>query len=98
MDSTTEWIENEDTDMQTRGYKIVGDNLDKTFRPQCQTAERITQTMYYFHSYAVKDIIPSSHLSNIPTEPPLRVDLGSIMYSESCHWSMLTTFAVLVSQ
>ena len=49
-----------------------------------------------FITNAVKDIIPSSHLSDIPPEPPSCV--MTVMYFKSCHWSMLTTFAVLVSR
>ena len=108
VDSTKDWSENEDSDTQSTsdtvvdgehfGFKIVGDNLDKTIRPRYQTAERQTQSLHFFHSYAVKDRIPSSHLSDVPPEPPSRVELDRIMPSESCHRSMLTTFAVLVSR
>lgn len=36
-------------------FKIVGDNIDKSIRPREETLEKHTESLHYFHSYAVKD-------------------------------------------
>ena len=36
-------------------FKIVGDNIDKTIRPRQETSQHHTQSLHYFHSFAVKD-------------------------------------------
>lgn len=82
------------------GYKIVGDNLDKNIRPRFQTMERQTQSMHYFHCYAVVDRIPTMHLTDAPPAPltDLRVDISRITPSEICHCRMKVAFATLVSR
>ena len=49
------------------GFAIVGYNIDKNVRPSYQREDRKTQSLHYFHSYAVKD----------------RVDISSLPYSPS---------------
>lgn len=36
-------------------FKLVGDNVDKSSKPRHETSESHTQSLHYFHSYAVKD-------------------------------------------
>ena len=49
------------------GFKLVGDNLDKTVKPRYMRSDRQTQSLHYFQSYAVKDRVNSSGLSdNLP--------------------------------
>ena len=45
-------------------YIIVGDNLDKSIKPRHMTFDHQTQSIHYFHYYAVQDRINISHLSN----------------------------------
>lgn len=59
------------------GFKIVGDNIDKTVRPRHQTLEKRTQSLHYFHSYAVKDRIDMRDLSD--TKPAL--DLTTLPFT-----------------
>ena len=59
------------------GFKIVGDNIDKTVRPRHQTLENRTQSLHYFHSYAVKDRIDIGDLSD--TKPAL--DLTTLPFT-----------------
>ncbi len=40
---------------QWPGFKIVGDNIDKNVRPSYQRLDRQTQSLCYFHSYAVRN-------------------------------------------
>ena len=80
------------------GFKIVGDNLDKTIRPRFQTTEWQTRTLHYFHTYAVRDRIPSAHLSDTPPALPMHVDIAKILPSESTHRTLAITFTTLVSR
>ena len=45
-------------------YVIVGDNLDKNIRPRHMTSDHQTQSVHYFHCYAVQDRVDFHHLSN----------------------------------
>lgn len=56
------------------GFKMVGDNIDKTLHRRHQTHEKQTVSMHYFHYYAVMDRIDLSHFSDIPPEKPLHID------------------------
>ena len=38
-----------------RGFRLVGDNVDKNVRPSFQRIERRTQSLHYFNAYAVLD-------------------------------------------
>jgi len=42
----------------------VGDNIDKNVKPRDMRAEHQTQSLHYFHSFAVKDRIDFSSLPN----------------------------------
>lgn len=48
--------------------KLVGDNLDKNVKPSLQRHESKSQSLHYFHSYAVKDRVPAASL---PDELPV---------------------------
>ena len=59
------------------GYVMVGDNIDKNVQPAFQRLDRTTQSLHYFHSYAVLNRIDTSgsaflhwHLSKkiLPTQ------------------------------
>ena len=45
-------------------YVIVGDNLDENIRPRHMTSDHQTQSVHYFHCYAVQDRVDFHHLSN----------------------------------
>ena len=47
------------------GFKIVGDNIDKNIRPSFQRCDYQTKSFHYFNSYAVKDRIDLSDVSDI---------------------------------
>lgn len=38
-----------------RGFRLVGDNVDKNVRPSFQRIDRRTQSLHYFNAYAVMD-------------------------------------------
>ena len=49
-----------------KGFKIVGDNLDKNFRCTFQRIDYQTRSFHFFHTYAVLDRVNLSGLSDIP--------------------------------
>ena len=50
------------------GFKIVGDNIDKTVKPRHETLHQRSQSLHYFHAYAVRDRIDFSFLSAEPSQ------------------------------
>lgn len=50
----------------TCGYVIVGDNIDKNIRPRFQRENKGTQSLHYFHSYALKNQIDVSKFTDDP--------------------------------
>ena len=63
------------------GFKIVGDNIDKTVRPRHLRFERQAKSLHYFHAYAVKDRVNLVDVSDIPPVPPQSPDLLSLLPS-----------------
>ena len=47
------------------GFKIVGDNIDKNVRPRHQTIDTRTQSLHYFHAFAILDRVDLSSQSEI---------------------------------
>lgn len=50
------------------GYCIPCDNLDQNVRPSYQRQDRTTNSLHYFHSYAVKNRIDISTYSDDPPD------------------------------
>ena len=55
-------------DSSWNGFKIVGDNIDKNIKPSFQRHEIKGKSLHYFHSYAVKDRVDLSSLSDTTPE------------------------------
>ena len=51
-------------DVEPCGLVIVGDNIDKNFRPSYQRQDQQTKSLHYFHAYAVKNRVDVSSLSD----------------------------------
>lgn len=51
---------------QWSGFKIVGDNLDKTIKPQFMHSDNQSKSVHYFHAIAIKDHVHLTHLSDDP--------------------------------
>ncbi|KAL5484341.1 hypothetical protein EMCRGX_G020815 [Ephydatia muelleri] len=49
------------------GFRLVGDNLDKTIKPRNMRLSRQSTFLHYFNVYAVKDRINFSHLNSNAT-------------------------------
>jgi len=80
---TTNNIEsNATTHAQTwRGFKLVGDNLDKNIRPSFQRFDSKTNSLHYFHQYALLDRIDFSGYSECI--PSSQIDLRKLLVSTS---------------
>ena len=79
------------------GFKIVGDNIDKTVNPSFQRLLYPVQSLHYFHSYACLDRID---FSNLDDSSPI----GVINVRKACFAStseileLKSNFCVLVSR
>ena len=51
------------------GFKVVGDNVDKTIKPRHMREDRQTKSIHYFQIYAVKDRVDLSNRSDEPRSP-----------------------------
>ena len=49
------------------GFKLIGDNIDKNVHRSFQRLNYTTQSLHYFHTYALLDRVDFSVLSD---EPP----------------------------
>ena len=67
-------------EMQWQGFKIVGDNIDKNIRPSMQRLTHQTRSLHHFHSYAMKDRVDWSKVSDIAHSPEL--DITSFLMNE----------------
>ena len=64
----------------SEGFKIVGDNIDKNIRPSMQRLTHQTRSLHHFHSYAMKDRVDWSKVSDIAHSPEL--DITSFLMNE----------------
>lgn len=92
-------IEDKESSEQTWcGFKIVGDNIDKNIRPSYQRIDRQTQSLHYFHSFAVHDRIDlSTYSDQAPTIPP-SIDPSTITPTASDLASFRRECEILVSR
>ena len=49
-----------------RGYRLRGDNIDKIMLPRYMRSDKRSQSLHYFHSYAVQKRVNVSNLSDSP--------------------------------
>ena len=64
------------------GYKLVGDNIDKDIRASFQRLSHTTQSLHYFHVYAVLDRVDFSGLSDL-RDTEVAVDPLTLLPSKS---------------
>ena len=81
------------------GFKLVGDNIDKNVRPRHQTLQRQTQSFHYFNSYAVKDRLDLSVMSDNPSAQDVEaIDVNTILPSAEDHEEILKIFALIAGR
>ena len=79
-----------------KGFKIVGDNIDKNFRRSFQRLDLQTRSFHYFHSYAVLDRVDLSGYADTPCSG--EVDFTSILPTDDEIDSLKQIFCILVSR
>ena len=82
--------------LNCRGFVLVGDNLDKNFRPSHQREDRQTKFLHIFHSYAVKNCVDVSSLSDKPASAVISPELFLLTRSDIS--KILEEFKVLISR
>lgn len=79
-----EAAEHLDEEIQTntlswKGFKIVGDNIDKNIKPSFKRYDNKTDSIHYFHHYALLDRLDlSAYTEVLPTTP---LDLSKLLVS-----------------
>ena len=64
------------------GFRIVGDNIDKSVKPRDLRHNHQSASLHYFHAYAVKDRIDVSNLSSdMPLIVSSDIDINSLLPS-----------------
>ena len=48
-----------------QGFKVVGDNIDKTIKPSFERVHSNTVSMHYYHSFALLDRVDLSGVSDL---------------------------------
>ena len=65
--------DNQENSTMWNGFKLVGDNIDKNYRPSFHRLDKKTTSIHYFHFYAVQDRIDLSSCSDTPRTDPIDV-------------------------
>lgn len=84
-----------------KGYRICGDNIDKTVRPRYMRSDKANKSLHYFHSYAVQNRVDVSHLADSPVDmstfTPDRI-ASTILPSSNDDEMLRENVAVLISR
>ena len=84
-----------------RGYKIVGDNVDKSINPRYYRTDQLKTDCHYYHLYAVKNRIDFTHLSDQqPHHVPITAarETDKFLPSTSDDEALQTTFKIYVAR
>lgn len=85
-----------------RGYKIVGDNLDKDVKPRYKRIDKQTNSLHFFHYYAVRDRVNLQGISDYPNPhlytPISELPLEDLLPSSLDHEALSSNFSILVSR
>lgn len=80
-------------------FKLVGDNIDKTIKPRDMRIDHQTQSLHYFHSFAVKDRVSFSSLPNtVSLINPAEVDLQCFLPTADDQLVLEENLCVLISR
>lgn len=80
-------------------FKIVGDNIDKHVKPRDMRLDHQSQSLHYFHAYAVRDRIDLSSFSNDnPDQARLcNADVEELLPSCDDKKDILDNFCILIA-
>lgn len=80
-------------------FKIVGDNIDKNIRPREMRVDNQTQSLHFFHSYAVRDRVDLSTFSSDVNVPDVsNIKLESLLPSPNDEHILKKNLAVLMGR
>ena len=89
--------DSDDVSKQTwKGFKIIGDNIDKNFRRRFQRIDYQTRSFHYFHSFAALDRVDLSGLSDLPKTG--EIDITKIIPSTNDIQELKEIFTILISR
>lgn len=82
------------------GFKIFGDNIDKCVHCRHMQIWKQTQSLHYFHSYAVQDRVGCSNLSDDPKSSPATAkdDIDTVLPTVEDDAILHHDFAILVAR
>ena len=81
------------------GFKLVGDNLDKTIKPRDMRVDHLPQSLHYFNVYAVLDRVDFSSLScDTSIIDEAKIDINNFLPSAADMEAMITNFSILISR
>ncbi len=80
------------------GFKLVGDNVDKTIKPRHMREDRQTRSAHYFHLYATKDRIDLSHIPDNSRPVNVAPPLEELLPSPADEKALMGNLSVLVSR
>ena len=80
------------------GFKVVGDNVDKTVKPRHMRSDRQSQSLHYFHLYAVHDRINLMESCESPRPVPQNPPLEELLPSPDDHTQLHHNMVTLVTR
>ena len=79
-----------------KGFKLIGDNIDKNIHRSFQRLNYTTMSLHYFHSYALLDRVDFSGLSDDP--PNGVIDFTTLLPDSNDIETIKETFIILVTR
>ena len=84
------------------GFHIIGDNLDKNIKPRFLRVDHHSQSLHFFHLFALKDLINLSGFSNEPNQyfgvQTEELPFENLLPSTTDYQSLISNFGVLVAR
>ena len=81
-----------------KGFKIVGDNVDKNVRARHQTLISQNQSLHYFHAFAVMDRVDLSGFSDTAPSGDVTVDVTDFLPSQADIDIVLSRFKIFITR
>ena len=84
------------------GFRIIGDNLAKNIKPRFLRVDHHSQSLHFFHLFALKDRINLSGFSNEPNQyfgvQTEELPFENLLPSTTDYQSLISNFDVLVAR
>ena len=80
-------------------YKLVGDNIDKEVCPRDMRSEYQTRSLHYFHTYAVRDRVALSEVSDAKKVPDVKaIQLQELLPTSNDTKELRKNFSILIAR